>query len=77
MKLSVFKTLPVVSYSNRDLCGLPLSVRAIIEAFATREALDLPRQLTEGRKLFSSTNLLLKTNIFQNTLIAPVWATSC
>ncbi|XP_020713879.1 uncharacterized protein LOC101451966 [Ceratitis capitata] len=47
MKLSVFKTLPVVPYSNRDLCGLPLSVRAIIEAFATRETLDLPRQLTE------------------------------
>ncbi|XP_011209048.2 uncharacterized protein LOC105230143 isoform X1 [Bactrocera dorsalis] len=47
MKLSEFKTLPVVPYTSVDICGLPFSIQAIIQAFATKEALSLPRSLTQ------------------------------
>uniref|UniRef100_A0A0A1XL98 Putative Lon protease homolog n=1 Tax=Zeugodacus cucurbitae TaxID=28588 RepID=A0A0A1XL98_ZEUCU len=47
MKLSEFKTLPVVPYTNVEICGLPFSIQVIIQAFATKEALSLPRSLTQ------------------------------
>nr|XP_014091859.1 uncharacterized protein LOC106618585 isoform X2 [Bactrocera oleae] len=73
MKLSEFKTLPVVPYTSVDICGLPISIRAIIQAFATKESLSLPRSLTQEYMNCTGLGYKLLNNDWRDYIVQFPW----